>query len=85
MTTWTKKSVVGSTWAQDTVAAKSWTKDSPNSSTWDTANLILYLLMEDNDPLLQEDGELIIIDRPQIRDWTQDIIGLSSWTKKTIQ
>ena len=60
-----------------------WTAYGENIPTWIAEELLSYLLCEDGDRLLQEDGSGILLEESRSDDWTEVNADSASWEKKT--
>jgi hypothetical protein len=61
-----------------------WSKETNNSIEWtEQYNNVLYLLTEDNQNLLDEEGGLIAIDWGGVGIYTKETEDIKNWDKKT--
>lgn len=78
---WTKQAKNTDIWTNETENTASWTNETESPATW--SNNQGYLLMEDGDYLLQENGDKIVIAKFYTEDdtWTNETENTSTWTK----
>ena len=58
-----------------------WVKVTPDSPLWQGAGSLLFLLTEDGENMLQEDGELILLEESIISTWGKKADTSPTWTK----
>ena len=58
-----------------------WVKVTPDSATWQGAGTLLWLLTESGENMLNEDGDLWLLEESKIDTWLKDGGNLSAWNK----
>jgi len=60
-----------------------WVKITPDNPTWQGAGTLLYLLTEDGQNMLYEDGDLWLLEESKIDTWTRKLNTSPTWTQIT--
>jgi hypothetical protein len=60
-----------------------WVKVTPDSAAWQGAGTLLWLLTESGENMLNEDGDLWLLEESKIDTWTKKNNTSPTWTQIT--